>query len=113
MSYTDLWGFTSDHLYLGYDSSGQEKLVLRIFHYHGPTRSQIELGFRGRKYFIIISSWSNGPHLEGLEAQKSIGGAPSKGGRTTLPLFIVDRLFHLILSPTNSVLSKNPYIYDP
>jgi hypothetical protein len=41
------WGFTNYPLYLGNNSAEQENSVLSIFHFQGPTQSQIELGFWG------------------------------------------------------------------
>ena len=72
MFYIDLWGFTNDPLYLGYNSAGQENPVLRIFHFQGPIQSQIELGFWGRQYFITRSIWSTGTSREGH-------GGPNEG----------------------------------
>ncbi len=50
--YIDLWGFTNDPLYLGYNSAEQENPVLCIFHFQRPIQSQIELGFLEGHFFI-------------------------------------------------------------
>ena len=56
MFYIDLWGFTNDPLYLGYNSAEQENPVLYIFHFQRPIQSQIELAFLGRHFFIKRSN---------------------------------------------------------
>jgi hypothetical protein len=43
-----LWGFFTDPSYFGYNSAEQENLVLLIFTFQGPSRTQIDLGFFGR-----------------------------------------------------------------
>jgi hypothetical protein len=44
MFYNVLWGFSIDLPYFGYNSAGQENLVLRIFKFQGLSRTQIDLG---------------------------------------------------------------------
>jgi hypothetical protein len=81
MFYIDLWAFTNDPLYLGYNSTEQQNLVLCVLHFERPIQSQIELGFLGSHFSPREASWTFGPDLEGLEAQKRVGCAPSKGAR--------------------------------
>jgi hypothetical protein len=45
MFYNVLWGFSIDPLYFGYNSIGQENSILRTFMFHGPSGTQIDLGF--------------------------------------------------------------------
>jgi hypothetical protein len=45
MFYNDLWGFSIDLPYFGYNSAEQENPVLRIFTFQGPSQTQIDLGF--------------------------------------------------------------------
>jgi hypothetical protein len=40
-----LWEFSIDPPYFGYNSAGQENPILRIFKFHGPSRTQIDMGF--------------------------------------------------------------------
>jgi hypothetical protein len=37
MFYSDLWGFSIDPPYFGYNSAGQENPVLLIFTFEGPS----------------------------------------------------------------------------
>jgi hypothetical protein len=41
----DLWEFSIDPPYFGYNSAEQKNLVLRIFTFQGPSWTQIDLGF--------------------------------------------------------------------
>jgi hypothetical protein len=41
----DLWGFSIDPPYLGYNSTEQETLFCVFFKFHGPSKTQTELGF--------------------------------------------------------------------
>jgi hypothetical protein len=45
MIYNVLWGFSIDLPYFGYNSAGQENPILRIFMFHEPSGTQIDLGF--------------------------------------------------------------------
>jgi hypothetical protein len=47
----DLWGFSIDPPYLGYNSAEQEAHVLHIFTFQGPSGTQIEQGFFWSHYF--------------------------------------------------------------
>jgi hypothetical protein len=47
MFYNDLWGFSIDSPYFGYNSAEQETPILRIFTFQGPFRTQIDLEFFG------------------------------------------------------------------
>jgi hypothetical protein len=47
MFYNDLWGFSIDSPYFGYNSAEQENPVLCIFTFHEPSRTQIDLGLFG------------------------------------------------------------------
>ena len=60
MFYIDLWGFTNDPLYLGYNAAEQENPVLCIFHFQRPIRSQIDLRFLERHVFIGRSTLGPG-----------------------------------------------------
>jgi hypothetical protein len=44
----DLWGFSIDPPYFGYNSTEQENPVLYIFTFQEPFQTQIDLGFFGR-----------------------------------------------------------------
>jgi hypothetical protein len=39
----DLWGFSIDPPYFGYNSAEQENPVLRIFAFQGPSWTQIDM----------------------------------------------------------------------
>jgi hypothetical protein len=96
--YIDLWGFINDPLYLVYNSAEEEFHVLCIFHFEKPIRSQIDLRFLERHFFIGRSTmdlWRK------PEAQKSTGGVPKHVGRATHALSVVDHPINLILSPTD------------
>jgi hypothetical protein len=41
----DLWGFSIDPPYFGYNSAEQEISILCILTFHGPSGTQIERGF--------------------------------------------------------------------
>jgi hypothetical protein len=56
MFYIDLRGFFIDPLYLVYNFAEQETLVLCIFKFHKPSKTQMELGF----------FWCNNFPLEGI-----------------------------------------------
>jgi hypothetical protein len=43
----DLWGFSTNPPYFGYNSVEQENPVLRILTFWGPSETQIDLGFLG------------------------------------------------------------------
>jgi hypothetical protein len=43
MFYNVLWGYSTDLPYFGYNSTGQENPVLRIFKFHEPFQTQIDL----------------------------------------------------------------------
>jgi hypothetical protein len=43
MFYNDLWGFSIDPPYFGYNSVEQENPILRILTIHGPSPTQIDL----------------------------------------------------------------------
>jgi hypothetical protein len=45
MFYIDLWGFSIDPPYFGYNSAKQENPVLRILAFQEPFRTQIDLRF--------------------------------------------------------------------
>jgi hypothetical protein len=44
----DLWGFSINPPYFGYNSEEQENPVFCIFTFHKPSQTQIDLGFFGR-----------------------------------------------------------------
>jgi hypothetical protein len=44
----DLWGFSIDPPYFGYNSAEQKNHVLCIFTFQKPSRTQIDVGFFGR-----------------------------------------------------------------
>jgi hypothetical protein len=41
----DLWGFSIDPPYFGYNSAGQENPVLHILMFHGPSGTKFDLRF--------------------------------------------------------------------
>jgi hypothetical protein len=45
MFYIDLWGFSIDPPYFGYNSTEQETSILCILMFQGPFRNQIDRGF--------------------------------------------------------------------
>jgi hypothetical protein len=47
MFYIDLWGFSIDLPYFGYNSAEQKNPILRILAFQEPSRTQINLGFLG------------------------------------------------------------------
>jgi hypothetical protein len=48
MFYHNLWGFSIDPPYFGYNSAEQETPILCILTFQGPSQTQIDLGFFGR-----------------------------------------------------------------
>jgi hypothetical protein len=44
----DLWGFSIDPSFFGYNSAEQEIPVLCILTFQEPSRTQIDMGFSGR-----------------------------------------------------------------
>jgi hypothetical protein len=56
MFFIDLWGFSIDPPYFGYNSLEQENPVLHILTFQGPSGTQINLGFFGHTYFYIRSN---------------------------------------------------------
>jgi hypothetical protein len=57
MFYNNLWGFSIDPPYFGYNYAEQENPILHIFTFQGPSQTQIDLGFFGRSYFTTRSTW--------------------------------------------------------
>jgi hypothetical protein len=47
MLYSNLWGFSIDSPYFGYNFANQENPILRILAFQEPFRTQIDLGFFG------------------------------------------------------------------
>jgi hypothetical protein len=47
MFYNDLWGFSIDPPYFGYNSVEQENPLLCIFTFQESSQTQIDLGFFG------------------------------------------------------------------
>jgi hypothetical protein len=45
--FNDLWGFSIDPPYLGYNSTEHENPILCIFMFQEPSWTQIDLGFFG------------------------------------------------------------------
>jgi hypothetical protein len=48
MLFIDLWGFSIDPPYFGYNTVEQQNPILCILMFQGPSRTQIDLGFFGR-----------------------------------------------------------------
>jgi hypothetical protein len=48
MFYNVLWAFSIDLPYFGYNPAEQENPILRIFKFHEPSRTQIDLRFLER-----------------------------------------------------------------
>jgi hypothetical protein len=44
----DLWGFSIDPPYFGYNSAGQKNLFLCILSFQEPSQTQVDMGFLGR-----------------------------------------------------------------
>jgi hypothetical protein len=105
MFYINLRGFINDPIYLGYNSAEQENPILRIFHFQGPLRRQIELGFWDVNISSREPAGAPGPHEEGSEAQTRHGGAPSKGRGATTLFFTIDHLIRSNLMPNDFVLT--------
>jgi hypothetical protein len=53
MFYIDLWGFSIDPSYFGYNSAEQEITVLCILTFQGPPRTQIDQAFFWCSYFYL------------------------------------------------------------
>jgi hypothetical protein len=47
----DLWGFSINQPYFGYNSAEHETPVLRIFTFQGPFKTQTKRGFFRSQYF--------------------------------------------------------------
>jgi hypothetical protein len=56
MFYIDLWGFSINPPYFGYNSAEQEIPVLCILMFQGPSRTQIGRGYLWHEYFYIRSN---------------------------------------------------------
>jgi hypothetical protein len=104
MFYIDLWEFTNDPLYLGYNSIGQKNLVLCFFFtFRDLNGVKLSSDFGDANISPKEAYGALGSHEEGLEGQKRLGGAPSKGGRTTLALLSLSSPFRLIISPIDFI----------
>jgi hypothetical protein len=79
----NLWGFSIDSPYFGYNSAEQENHVLRILMFQGPSGTQIDLGFSGVNILSREACGDQEVNKEGHEAQTSTGGAGPRPSHTT------------------------------
>jgi hypothetical protein len=71
----DLWEFSIDPPYFGYNSGELENPILRILTFHGPSETQIDLGFSGINILSREASGDQEVNKEGHDAQTRPSGA--------------------------------------
>ena len=79
MFYIDLWGFTNDPLYFGYNPAGPEIPVFHVFDVSGPKRSQKGIIFGEHHYFSMRTNM-------GIKKKQFRARKPKIGGPRAHPL---------------------------
>jgi hypothetical protein len=109
----DLWGFSINPPYFGYNSVEQENMFCVFWRFRNLPKFKLTWDFLGVNILSREPSGAQGVNKVGHEDQTSTGGVGPRPGCATQCRLAVEVLMSCIFVPGSSAWPKNGYIKDP